>query len=245
MRNFRYLAAAAAIVPMLGIGSAPAFAVVAAEGQSPAQVCAGQLQPNANSGFVTAPINLVTVTVSDTTTKVAVGDPSPLGEPTYGDIEFANLHVNGKSPNIHADAAYTTATYSSYSQEYDYTRVVVTKQTFDCKVWKTLKNGSQVVPPDQQTYGHETAPKTVTTQWTATETVNEPLVLEVNEPLGEMVVCNSPGPNGGTWTQQNGFTGECSDQAYEDAGGDLANLKPGGPSGGPSGGPGGGKPPKD
>lgn len=218
-------------------------------------VCQSFLKPNGNSGFVTVPVNVRTVLVSHTETRTEIGREG-VGTPVLGGLTFENEHVNGKSPNIFADSYYTTNTYPQTQVTYQVDVVDVFKKTYDCKVYKVLKNGSQVVPPDQQRYGLETGTWNVEDHYTETALLEDDFVEDVRVLAQEGgVVCTSPGRNGGTWTQQNGYTGDCSLEAYVAAGGDPDNVSlpdsgggsggaGGGSGGGSGGGGGGGRPPR-
>lgn len=243
MRKIALAATTALVAQGLLISSAPLAAadisVPAAQLSDAQSTCNSLLKPNSNSGFVTAPINGRAVLVNHSQTEELISGPTLIGDPVYSNISFEDFSVNGHAGNIWATPTAHTRTWSDSVSVFRIHIEDTYNYTFDCKVWKTITNKSgtkEVVPPDQQSYGHTTSTWIVTTEYDE-ERHTGPVSETGSWPQGDStLVCNRPQ---GIWTQQNRFTGECSDDAYVAAGGDLVDLLNGN-SGGNGGGSGSG-----
>jgi hypothetical protein len=213
-------------------GNDPLPSVVGDEGQSAQDVCEARL-PNDNSGFTATAINESVVWVSQTGPTRTSSTPfqvTPVGSPTYSAFSnFRQLHTNGKSPNIFAQADAGVTSYLGGSDSWYHTQFVDHYATsFDCKVSKWVgseRNPHEVVPPGLQSTGNRTAVDPSLDQVSAGpdqfDHNSSPYVTNVTATNVETVVCISPGSKGGTWKQQNGYGGACNTTLYN-------SLNPGG-----------------
>lgn len=243
MNKTKYAVSAALLIQSFAFAATPAFATVTTIGSAPTaaelqSACSALLKPNVNSGFMTAPKDVVTNTIGHTYTREFVSSVAT-GEPTLGGFEFGNLHVqNPNVQNIFADVVATEKTYPGSITTYHVHEETTYQVSFGCKVWKLVKKG-EVVPPDQQVSGLLSNSWTVIDDHDETE-VTGPVTVTLDPAElveADKLVCNNPQD---AWVNKGGYDGECSDDVFTSLGGVLPTGDNGNSSGGNGGGSGGG-----
>lgn len=220
-------------------GSAIALAVMACPNVAAAQVtgtdpeldakCMALLKPAAQSEFTAIAIDITTSSTS-TTEDDGIISTVGIGTPTYKYSNFRGAHVNGQSVNIFAYADLSVV-YAAGALETIRTKITtITTRTGTCHVHKPtngadndpLHPGYSIAPPGLQIDEPVTATSTTVTYGTRTETIPGPWTdPNASTVGGEVVICNSPGRNPGTWRAQNGYDGslgQCSTAWYNTLG---------------------------
>ena len=194
-------------------------------GLTPQEVCDLQLNPSANSGFITYPGTVAEgVWTNEGPLEIgdAIGEVEPTGTPTYSNVFLSNSYFrHGGSPNVWA-MAQATITYPGSRQLHETSQPVVRTDTFDCIVEKTVGNGDEKFPPGLQSIGnttteHDTVPGQQYVQ------SNDPFVIEGATVTA--LICISPNNvtkgKPGTWTGKHGFAASGCPAASIAAGGTV------------------------
>jgi hypothetical protein len=208
-------------------GPNPRAAIVGQAGQDPQAVCDSTI-PSTASGFtatvlnVTAETDITAPVTVNTTLDHSQGD----GTPTYSAFgpAYGPAHLHGQSPNIFGYADANVTTYPNTLSFYHTLTTHHDDTIFDCKVSKMAGNPNdtdhqhEVVPPGLQSTGNKTAPttRTVVDENGLAQSLQTgvPFITHTGATGVDVVVCISPGPKGGTWKAQSGWTGGCSTTLY-------------------------------
>jgi hypothetical protein len=196
------------------------------------QKCDELLQANDNSGFTTYAVDIHDISSSSVSEDVGPPTITGIGTPTSVFSNFHGAHVNGQSVNIFAYGDYVVTYAAGALATYQTKITTTTTRQGTCHVHKPtpgadndpLHPGFGVAPPGQQITTPVTATTVTETYGTRTETIPGPWVdPNASSTGGEVVICNSPGRNPGTWRGQNGYTNQidgrtCSTTWYNELG---------------------------
>ena len=214
----------------------PVFGATTEPGISLDAECSLILKPAAASGFVTFAEDFATSVSSETTARTLL---SVEGAGAYTDtVAFSGARVNGQSVNIHADRT-TTRTYAESLETYEETVVTTTTTSASCHVHKESNGndsdpahaGYDVPPPGLQSDGRVSVSTTEESTRIVTVRVPGPYVDPNFSGTAQVVICNSPLRNPGTWRSQNGYTSQlgrtCSTAWYNELGSTPSVSVPG------------------